>query len=95
MNAAQITYLSLNTTAIANTVDSTTATFNNVQITTPPAGFTVTEDDFDVYVNGISIPSSQRTTAQSGANIVITFDTAAIQYNMRPEFEIVLVGKFS
>ena len=95
MNAAQITYLSLNTTAIANTVDSTTATFNNVQIATPPAGFTVTEDDFDVYVNGISIPSSQRTTAQSGANIVITFDTAAIQYNMRPEFEIVLVGKFS
>jgi hypothetical protein len=95
MNAAQITYLSLNTTAIADTVDSTTATFNNVQIATPPAGFTVTEDDFDVYVNGISIPSSQRTTAQSGANIVITFDTAAIQYNMRPEFEIVLVGKFS
>tara|TARA_R100000951_G_scaffold11350_3_gene9429 strand:+ start:3122 stop:4354 length:1233 start_codon:yes stop_codon:yes gene_type:complete len=95
MNAAQITYLSLNTTAIADTVDSTTATFNNVQIATPPAGFTITEDDFDVYVNGISIPSSQRTTAQSGANVVITFDTAAIQYNMRPEFEIVLVGKFS
>ena len=95
MNAAQITYLSLNTTAIADTVDPTTATFNNVQIATPPAGFTITEDDFDVYVNGISIPSSQRTTAQSGANVVITFDTAAIQYNMRPEFEIVLVGKFS
>ena len=46
-------------------------------------------------VNGISIPSAQRTTAQSGVNIVITFDTAAIQYSMRPEFEIVLVGKFS
>ena len=95
MTAAQITYLSLNTTAIADTVDTTTATFNNVQITTPPAGFTLTEDDFDVYVNGISIPSAQRTTAQSGVNIVITFDTAAIQYSMRPEFEIVLVGKFS
>lgn len=95
MTAAQITYLSLNTTAIADTVDTTTATFNNVQITTPPAGFTITEDDFDVYVNGISIPSAQRTTAQSGVNIVITFDTAAIQYSMRPEFEIVLVGKFS
>lgn len=95
MNPAQIAFVSLNTTAIADTVDTTTATFNNVQITTPPAGFTITEDDFDVYVNGISIPSSQRTTAQSGVNIVITFDTAAIQYSMRPEFEIVLVGKFS
>ena len=95
MTPGQIAFLRLNTTAIADTVDTTTATFNNVQIATPPAGFTLTEDDFDVYVNGISIPSAQRTTAQSGVNIVITFDTAAIQYSMRPEFEIVLVGKFS
>lgn len=95
MNPAQIAFVSLNTTAIADTVDATTATFNNVRITTPPSGFTLTEDDFDVYVNGVLIPANQRTTAQVGADIVITFNTAAIKYSMEPHFEIVLVGKFS
>ena len=38
-------------------------------------------------------PSSQ--PAQVGSNIVITFDTDAIQYEMEPHFEIVLVGKFN
>ena len=94
MNPAQIAFVSLNTTAIADTVDATTATFNNVRITTPPSGFTLTEDDFDVYVNGVLIPANQRTTAQVGADIVITFNTAAIKYSMEPHFEIVLVGKF-
>jgi len=95
MNPAQIAFVSLNTTAIADTVDATTATFNSVRITTPPSGFTLTEDDFDVYVNGVLIPANQRTTAQVGADIVITFNTAAIKYSMEPHFEIVLVGKFS
>ena len=95
MNPAQIAFVSLNTTAIADTVDATTATFNNVRITTPPSGFTLTEDDFDVYVNGVLIPANQRTTAQVGADIVVTFNTTAIKYSMEPHFEIVLVGKFS
>ena len=95
MNAAQIAYVSLSTTAIANTVDTTTATFNNRTIATPPSGFSIGEADFSVYVNGISIPQSQRTTAQVGSDIVITFDTDAIQYEMEPHFEIVLVGKFN
>ena len=95
MNAAQIAYVSLNTTAIADTVDATTATFNDHALATPPSGFAVTEKDFDVYVNGVAIPAGQRTTSQDGANIVVTFDTDAIQYVMRPEFEVVLVGKFN
>jgi len=95
MNVAQIAYVSLNTTAIADTVDSTTATFTNVTIASPPSGFAVTEKDFDVYVNGVSIPASQRTAAQVGTDIVVTFDTVAIKYSMESHFEVVLVGKFS
>lgn len=95
MSAEQIDYLSLNTTAIADTVDSTTATFTSRTIATPPLGFVLAERDFNVYVNGVAIPESQRTTAQSEADIVVTFDTDAIKYVMRPEFEVVLVGKFS
>ena len=95
MTSAQIAYLSLNTTAIADTVDATTATFNSLTLATPPTGFTQAEKDFSVYANGIAIPESQRTTAQVGGDIVVTFNTTAIGYEMQSNFEVVLVGKFS
>ena len=94
MTAAELAFIQLNSTAIADNVTSTVATFNNKTITTPPAGFTINENSFQVYVNGVSIPSTQRTTVQSGANITVTFDTGAIGYVMLSNFEIVLVGKF-
>ena len=95
MSNAEITFVTLNTAAIASTITATTATFNNRTIASPPTGFTITEDSFQVYVNGVLIPSAQRTTTQSGSNILVTFDTAAIRYTMRSEFEILLVGKFT
>ena len=95
MSPAEIAYISLNTTAIADTVDATTATFNSYTIATPPSGFVIGEQDFSVYVNGIAIPQEQRTTAQVGTDIVVTFDTVAIKYSMESHFEVVLVGKFS
>ena len=95
MNAEQIAYVSLNTTAIADSVDSTTATFTNKSFAIPPSGFEITQASFDVYVNGVVIPQSQRTVAEVGSDIVITFDTVAIKYEMLPHFEIVLVGKFN
>lgn len=95
MTPDQITFVTLNNSAIAGTVTSTTATFAGVTIASPPIGFSISEDSFQVYVNGQFIPAAQRTTAQSGANIVVTFDTAAIGYEMLEGFEILLVGKFS
>lgn len=95
MTAAEITFVTLNTVAIANTVSSALAVFNNKTIATAPAGFIVNQDSFQVYVNGVLIPTPQRTVTQSGSNIQVSFDTAAIQYVMLPEFEIVLAGKFS
>ena len=95
MTAEQITFISLNTAEIADTVISDKATLLNHTIATPPTGFTITEESFQVYVNGILIPASQRTTSQVGSNIEIVFNTAVIEYEMRPEFEILLVGKFT
>jgi len=94
MTNNEITFIALNTTAIANTVDSTTATFNSQSFASPPLGFTISEESFQVYVNGVFIPSSQRTTSEVSPNIVILFDTGSIGYEMRPEFEVLLVGKF-
>ena len=95
MTAPEIAFLTLNTAAIANSITTTTATFTSRTIATPPLGFTITEDSFQVYVNGVLIPPTQRTTAQSSSDIVVTFNTTLIKYVMKPEFEILLVGKFS
>jgi len=95
MSSAEIAFVTLNTAVIADIVVSNKATFSNRTIATPPSGFSISEESFQVYVNGILIPATQRSTAQEGLNIEVTFNTAAIQYVMRPEFEIVLVGKFN
>ena len=94
MTQAELAFISLNTTAIADTVTSTVATFNNKSFATPPTGFTINQGSFQVYVNGILIPTTQRTVTEDGSNITVTFDVAAIKYSMLPDFEIVLVGKF-
>jgi hypothetical protein len=94
MTESEINFVKLNTAAIANSTTLNTATFSGRTIATPPALFSITEDSFQVYVNGQFIPSLQRTTAQSGLDIVVTFNTTAIGYEILPQFEILLVGKF-
>ena len=94
MTESEINFVKLNSTAIASSSTSNTATFINKTIATPPALFSITEDSFQVYINGQFVPSVQRTTAQVGPNIVVTFDTAAIGYEILPQFEVLLVGKF-
>lgn len=94
MTDVEIAYVSLNTTAVADSKTSTTATFLSRTIATPPGTFTATEDRFQVYVNGQFIPSSQRTTTQVGSDIVVTFETDEIGYTILDVFEILLVGKF-
>ena len=94
MTESEINFVKLNSTAIASSSTSNTATFINKTIATPPALFSITEDSFQVYINGQFVPSVQRTTAQVGPNIVVTFDTAAIGYEILRQFEVLLVGKF-
>lgn len=98
MTFEEIKYVALQNTAIATSTTSTTATFNNVQIASAllPAGFpAISKADFKVYVNGQFIPSSQIVSIeQVDSNIVVTIDTVAVQYEILPDFEVVLIGKF-
>jgi hypothetical protein len=96
MTAEQIAYISLNNTAIADSKPlSDTAIFNNKTITTPPAGFTLGQEAFYVYINSTYIPNTQRTVSQDGGNIKVIFNTTIIGYLLSAEDEVVLVGKFS
>lgn len=93
MTVEEITYQNIYNSAIANTVTSNTATFNNRSFATPPSGFSITQADFSVYVNGISIRTDYRVVSELGSNIVVTFDTDAIGYLMDSNDEIEIVGK--
>ena len=96
MTAQQISYVSLNTTAVANSISGTnTAVFNGKTIATPPTGFTLGQEGFAVYVNNTYIPNSQRTVSQVSSNINIVFVTNEMGYTLNSDDEVVVTGKFS
>lgn len=93
MTPAEIAYVSLSNSDVADTVSGTVATFNTHTIATAPAGFTVGQEDFKVFINGQYISTNLRTVAQSGPNITVTF--LALEYPVDNNDQVVLVGKFS
>jgi hypothetical protein len=94
MTAEQIAYVGLVTTAVADLVITDDATFNNRTIATPPDGFpAITEADFTVYINGVPIPTANRTTQQSGSNIRVAF--LDLGFALDSSDQVILVGKFS
>lgn len=101
MTAEEITYVSLRNTAVADSLISSTATFDNKTIATPPTGFNaITVEDFDVYINGRKVPSTQVTSVgQNGANIEAVIDVAGFFEQAGAVFEstdeVILIGKFS
>jgi hypothetical protein len=96
MTAEQITYVGMQSTALADSFTIDTATFNSKTIPTPPTGFpAIGQGDFQVYVNGVLIPVDNRTITlpQVGVNIVVTFIN--LGYNIEAADQIILIGKFS
>ena len=101
MTAQEIAYVSLRNTAIASSLSGGTATFSGKTIATPPSGFSaVTKEDFEVYINGRRVPSTQITSiSQSGSDIQAIIDVAGFYEEAGATFEstdeVLLIGKFS
>ena len=96
MTAAEIAFVGMQSTALADSITIDTATFNSKTIPTPPAGFpAIGQEDFQVYVNGVLIPIDNRTVTlpQVGVNITVTFIN--LGYNIEAADQIILIGKFS
>ena len=94
MTEEQITYVGLQSTALADSAIGDTATYFNRSIAVPPTGFSApTEGEFQVYINGILIPVENRSTNQNGVNIEITIKD--LGFKLEPSDQIVLIGKFN
>lgn len=99
LSAKEITYISAKSTAIADTKSGQLATFNGKSFLTPPAGYpSLTVEDFEVYINGRRVPSSQiDSIVESGGNIKVTIDVPGFFEQpgavLETEDEVLLVGK--
>jgi hypothetical protein len=93
MTTEQMIYVGLSSSAIADIVNDTVATFTGKTLATAPPGFILGQEDFKVFVNGQYISTNLRQVTQSGNDIVVTF--TGLEYTLGNEDQIVLAGKFN
>lgn len=91
MSPEQIAYISISNSSTASTASADTATFSGKSFVTPPTGFTISQEDFKVYVNGQYISTDLRTVINTGTDIQVTF--VGLGYDLSDRDQIVIVGK--
>lgn len=101
LGASEIEYLTLKNAAIADIKSSSSATFSGRTIATAPSGYpSPGVQDFEVYINGRRVPSSQvSSVAQISTDIVVVLDVAGFFEQpgavLESADEVLLIGKFS
>lgn len=93
MSEEQIAWVSLKTAALADSLTSTKAIFNNRVLGIPPTGFSLDQDDFQVFINGVLVQTDLRTVLQVGPNIEITF--TELNFALTSGDVVILIGKYS
>jgi len=93
MTAEQIIYLGLSTAVLADIVQISSGIFSGRTIASPPVGFTTTQADFSVYINGVVIPPENRTVIQQGMDIVVNFIN--LGFDLESTDQVLLVGKYT
>ena len=92
MTAEQIAYVQLSNVVLADLQSGTTATYTGRQFANPPAGFTLNQYDFQVYVNGVILAFDDRTVSEVGSNIQVTI--TGLGYDLDDDDKVLLIGKF-
>ena len=92
MTAEQIAYVQLSNVVLADSQSGTTATYTGRQFANTPAGFTLNQYDFQVYVNGVILAFDDRTVSEVGSNIQVTI--TGLGYDLDDDDKVLLIGKF-
>ena len=100
MTQSERTYLAISrvisTTSHSNTINDSenSITFANVSIAVPPANFpTPTVEDFQVFINGVIVSTSNITSiAEVGDDVKVDF-APSLELSITDEMEIVVTGK--
>ena len=100
MTQSERTYLAINrvisTTSHSTSINASenSITFANVSIAVPPANFpTPTVEDFQVFINGVIVSTSNITSiAEVGNDVKVDF-APSLELSITDEMEIVVTGK--
>jgi len=93
MTLEQIIFVTTSNTAIASSVSTNLATFAGKSFLTPPTGFEIDENSFNVFVNGVAINPAHVLVQDTGSSITVTFNPALVGYNVTSSDTVVLTGK--
>lgn len=92
-------YLNTNVTKNADAVTApNTATITGASFLQPPmdSGLPPTSvDNFTFFVNGQYIPNSIVAIVESSGDVVVTFNTVQLGYELETDDEVTVIGKFS
>ena len=93
MTLEQIIFVSTSNTAIADIITLNLATFTGKKFLTPPTGFEIDENSFNVFVNGVATNPDHVLVEDTGSSITATFNPSLIGYNVESTDTVVLTGK--
>ena len=83
----------------ASLITTNSATFNSINIATSNYSANNYEGNTKnslFFINGVNIYSSSIISmANSGSNVVITYNTSSMGYNLETEDNVILIGKFT
>ena len=83
--------------ASSSDMTTTTATFVTASLADAPAGFdlnSTSNQDFLVFVNGAYVRPGIYSVAESSPNVVFTFTTSSLGYDLESDDEVIAYGKF-
>jgi len=95
---ADLNYLNTNINKKADTITiPNIAIFNGAQILQPSEGSTLPPTsiyNFVFYINGQYVPPLALNLTESGGNVILTFDTSILGYEIETDDEIIGIGKW-
>ena len=93
-----LTYLYTNITKKADIISGgNTATFTGASMLQPGPLSSLpptTVNNFTFYINGQYAPSSLVTLVEDSGNIILTFNTVSLGYDLESDEEVLAIGKF-
>jgi len=95
LSPQQIIFINTSNTAIADTITLNQAIFTGKNFLVPPPGFSIDEDSFNVYVNGVVINPPAVLVENINGNIVATFSPNLIGYDIQDTDTVLITGKLS
>lgn len=93
MTLEQIIFLNTSNTAIADTVSLNLATFTGKSFLQAPPSFTIDENSFNIFVNGVTINPDHVLVQDIVTAITATFNPNLIGYDIESSDTVLITGK--